>query len=119
MSVFPMITKSLQEAYEQGTIGSQDKTPELCGYYGRACRQLDKPEGANRMLCQGCGLAKYAERTCALRDPIVGCRNCVSNSKHICERADANQYIELPVYSEEANADGAYDLIGYRKEYVD
>ncbi len=56
---FPIITKSLQEAYELGTKGSEDKTPEICGYYGRACRQIDKSEGANMALCQGCGLARY------------------------------------------------------------
>lgn len=58
---FTVVTKSLQEAYEQGTKGSQDKTPDICGYYGRACRQMDKAEGANRALCQGCGLAKYCK----------------------------------------------------------
>lgn len=58
---FPIITKAHQEAYEQGTKGSKDKTPEICGYYGRACRQLGKVEGANRMLCTDCGLAKYCE----------------------------------------------------------
>lgn len=57
--------------------------------------------------------------TCSLRNPVIGCRNCVSNSKHICEQADANRYIEIPVYSEEANEMGTYDLIGYRKMYVD
>ena len=61
MAAFPVITKSLQEAYEQGTKGSTDKTPDTCGYYGRACRQLEKAEGANRALCQGCGLRVYCE----------------------------------------------------------
>ena len=56
---------------------------------------------------------------CKLRDPDVGCRNCVSNSKHICEQADANRFIEMPVYSEEKNEEGFYELIGFRKEYVD
>ena len=56
---------------------------------------------------------------CKLRDPIIGCRNCTSNSKHICEQADASRFIEITVYSEERNEEGTYDLIGYRKEYVD
>lgn len=56
---FPIITKSLQESYEQGTKGIPDKTPEICGYYGRACSQIGKKEGANRMPCLNCGLAKY------------------------------------------------------------
>lgn len=55
---------------------------------------------------------------CPLRT-ADGCGNCSSNSRHICEEADANRFIELPIYSEEKNADGTYDLIGYRKEYVD
>lgn len=59
MAAFAIITKNLQEAYEQGTKGSEDKTPEICGYYGRACRQMGKAEGANRVLCMYCGLAKY------------------------------------------------------------
>ena len=58
-TTFPLITKGLQEAYEQGTKGSQDKTPDICGFYGRGCRQLGKAEGANRALCQSCGLAYY------------------------------------------------------------
>lgn len=62
MSGFPIITKSLQEAYEQGAKGSLDKTPEICGHFGRACRQIEKEEGANRALCQGCALAKYCEQ---------------------------------------------------------
>lgn len=61
MNGFPMITKDLQKAYEEEANGSPDKTPDICGYYGRACRQMEKPEGANRMLCQGCGLVKYCE----------------------------------------------------------
>ena len=58
-AVFPIITKALQEAYEKANEGNKDETPEICGYYGRACRQLEKSEGANRMTCQYCGLAKY------------------------------------------------------------
>ena len=59
MKTFPLITKDLQEAYEQGTKGSRDKTPEICGFYGRACSQIGDPKGTNRALCMGCGLAKY------------------------------------------------------------
>ena len=59
--VFPIITKGLQEAFEQGTKGYDDKTPVICGRYGRSCRQLEKQEGANRASCQHCGLAKYCK----------------------------------------------------------
>lgn len=60
--MFTKITKILQEAYEQGTKGSQDKTPEICGYYGRACRKMDNEEGANRNLCMSCGLERYCRK---------------------------------------------------------
>ena len=56
---FPVITTGLQKSYEKETRENIDTTPELCGYYGRACRQLEKQEGADRMLCRYCGLAKY------------------------------------------------------------
>jgi hypothetical protein len=29
------------------------------------------------------------------------------------------RYIMVPVYSEEQNEDGGYDILSYRKEYVD
>ena len=56
---FAIVTKTLQTEYEQ--TAKVDKTPELCGYFGRACRQMDKAEGANRALCLGCGLAQYCK----------------------------------------------------------
>lgn len=58
-------------------------------------------------------------KMCELRDSVIGCRKCVSNSKHICEQADANRFVEIPVYSEEKNEDGNYYLLGYCKKYVD
>jgi len=36
---FPVITKALQEAYEQGTKGSQDKTPEIIGELVKALQK--------------------------------------------------------------------------------
>lgn len=59
--MFPIITRTLQESYEKDSKDSPDSTPEICGYYGRACRQIDKEEGASRMLCNDCSLAKYCE----------------------------------------------------------
>lgn len=56
---FAKIDSDLQKAYEKCTKPHKSNIPEICGYYGRACRQMGKDEGANRMLCQGCGLAKY------------------------------------------------------------
>lgn len=59
--VFAVITKRLQREYEQWAKGSRDETPDICGYYGRACRHFEEEEGANRALCQGCGLANYCK----------------------------------------------------------
>lgn len=56
---FPIITKQLQEAFERTVEGKPDNTPMICGYYGRACRQMDKAEGANRMPCTSCPLAAF------------------------------------------------------------
>ena len=58
---FRIITKSLQENFEKNNVGKQDKTPDICGYYGRACRQMEKLEGCNRALCSRCPLANYEE----------------------------------------------------------
>ena len=60
-NAFPVITKPLQEDFEKAAAGSPDKTPCICGYYGRACRQLNKAEGANRANCMYCPLAKFCE----------------------------------------------------------
>lgn len=60
--VFPLITPERQQAYEKQTTqaNSIDKTPMICGYYGRACRRMLDPKGACRMLCLQCPLAEYS-----------------------------------------------------------
>lgn len=60
--VFPIITNAVQKEYEKCSMNtkSSDRTPEICGYYGRACGQTDKNEGANRMLCNHCPLVEVA-----------------------------------------------------------
>lgn len=58
--MFAIITTEKQQAFENSTSGVK-KVPELCGHCGRACRQMNKAEGANRMLCVGCPLAEYCE----------------------------------------------------------
>lgn len=60
---YPVITKESQMYYERvsSAFSQRDTTPELCGYYGRACRQMEKAEGANRALCFGCPLVKMQE----------------------------------------------------------
>lgn len=65
--VFPIITDAVQKEYEKCSLNSKspDLSPNICGYYGRACRQMDKDEGANRMLCDHCPLVVVAN---SLRD---------------------------------------------------
>lgn len=58
--MFAIITTEKQQAFENSTSGAK-KVPELCGHCGRACRQMNKAEGANRALCVGCPLAEYCE----------------------------------------------------------
>lgn len=58
--MYPVITKEIQKKYEGSkSLGS---IPEICGVLGRACRRMEDPEGANRMLCNGCSLAEYAKQ---------------------------------------------------------
>ena len=62
--MFPKIDENIQKRYEtvESHIPEEEKyIPIICGYKGRACRQMKKDEGANRMLCTGCSLALYAE----------------------------------------------------------
>lgn len=72
--VFPIITPERQSAFEAASLagtlelpgaswetdGLRDKVPEICGYYGRACRQMNDDDGANSMICTSCPLAEYA-----------------------------------------------------------
>lgn len=58
--MFPIITKELQKQFEKQS-GKLDETPVICGIYGRVCRQMNNPEGANRFICNGCELAEYAQ----------------------------------------------------------
>lgn len=60
MSIFPTITKKKQEFYEKIYLKHTDLNnhiPEICGYYGRACRRMD--DKADRILCQGCTLSIF------------------------------------------------------------
>lgn len=58
-NAFPFITYELQKQFESQMVGTTDTTPDICGYYGRACRQLGASEGANRALCTTCPLARF------------------------------------------------------------
>ncbi len=59
---FPIITRELQKKFENKCGNRPDETPEICGYYGRACRCLGSPDGADRMLCWHCPLADYVAK---------------------------------------------------------
>lgn len=58
---FPIITPDLQREFETKTkmFNGSDFTPEICGHYGRACRCMNDPQGANRALCMNCPLANF------------------------------------------------------------
>ncbi len=57
--MFPRITDCVQQYFEKEN-GSA--VPELCGYKGRACRQMNSEEGANRMLCMSCPLKEFSDK---------------------------------------------------------
>lgn len=64
--MFPIITSEKQKAFEENCIknniaGDEDNChiPCICGYYGRACRQMN--DKADRALCMGCALAKFSK----------------------------------------------------------
>lgn len=65
---YPIITKEKQNLYENTLEKNREEyIPEICGFYGRACRQMGKLEGANRTLCSGCTLAEYC-KTLTVKD---------------------------------------------------
>lgn len=62
-STFPIITNKKQKKFE-ATLTEKSKEyyiPCICGYYGRACRQMNKEEGANRAICTSCSLSEYCK----------------------------------------------------------
>lgn len=58
-SIYPIITREKQAAFE-AQVGATQKNeiPCICGYCGRACRQMG--DSANRAICFGCPLATFA-----------------------------------------------------------
>lgn len=60
MSIYPLITEEKQKLYEKihmGYTNLRNDIPDICGYYGRACRQMN--DKADRMLCMGCTLSIF------------------------------------------------------------
>lgn len=61
---YPIITKAKQQEFERIAPEKKVKNiPLICGYFGRACRQMNKDEGANRMICVKCPLAEFVEKS--------------------------------------------------------
>ena len=49
--MFAIITEEIQKNFENICNGvTPENLPIICGYCGRACRQMGKEEGANRMI---------------------------------------------------------------------
>lgn len=64
--MFPIITSKKQKKFEKYCIRnnitsdeSECKIPCICGYYGRACRQMN--DKADRFLCTRCALAEFSK----------------------------------------------------------
>lgn len=88
MNMFPIITKEKQKTYENIFIDDElllNNIPEICGYYGRACRQMDNK--ADRMLCNGCSLSIFISTV----DAIIE----VSNEK---QKISINSLYDSDVY---------------------
>lgn len=67
--MFPTITKKKQELYERMCLSNaelKNNIPCICGYYGRACRQMN--DKADRMLCKGCSLSIFVSTVEALSE---------------------------------------------------
>ena len=58
--MFSIIFKEIQADFERQAQNIK-YIPQICGICGRACRQMNRAEGANRALCQGCDLCTFAE----------------------------------------------------------
>lgn len=59
--MFAIITEKIQKEFEKSCKGvTPDGLPIICGYCGRACRQMGAE--ANRMPCMHCPLAEYAKK---------------------------------------------------------
>ena len=54
-----VMTEAVQAIFEKANEGQPDTTQTICGYYGRACREMGRKPG--RMPCLSCPLAKFLE----------------------------------------------------------
>lgn len=54
-----VMTEKVQALFEKANEGLTDRTPCICGYYGRACREMGRKP--SRMPCLHCPLAKFLD----------------------------------------------------------
>lgn len=60
MNIYPIVTKNKQKVYEKFFLNNENlknNIPEICGYYGRACKQMN--DKADRTLCNKCTLSLF------------------------------------------------------------
>lgn len=62
---FPIITNEIQKDFENEKTSGY--IPMTCGIHGRACRKMNRPEGANSAHCQSCDLANFAKASNAVK----------------------------------------------------
>ena len=66
MSIFPIITKEKQQMYEDFCkVNNPVSIPCICGYCGRACRQMGSE--ADTASCMECGLSVFASTVDAIK----------------------------------------------------
>ena len=52
----------VMQLYEDCNVGrNEDKTPDICGYYGRACRRQNKANCNASMVCLRCPISDILE----------------------------------------------------------
>ena len=54
-----VMTEKVQALFEKANEGLTDRTPEICGIYGRACHEMGR--NPSRMPCLHCPLAKFLD----------------------------------------------------------
>lgn len=63
VNMFAIVTQEKQKGFEnqrleKGISSEGCNVPVICGYYGRACRHMNRE--ANTMLCCGCSLEEFS-----------------------------------------------------------
>jgi len=99
------ITRNTDNIRVEGRIGTWYVIDET---YHRGCKifLLEHEIYGDEAAC--IAVDKNGKVVCEdIYDDFPDCLDCAEN------------HIEVPIFSEEMNEDGSYDIIGYRKEYTD